>query len=242
MELVHGAHPLRVASCQIIVDGHDVYALAGQCIEEYRQCGHQCLALARRHLGYASLMQDYAAEELHVVVHHVPFDVVAARLPVVAVYGLVSVDRNEVLSRGKVAVEVGRRDLDRLVFGESARRILHYGESLRQQLFELLLDLLVDALCCRVDVFRYALFLVERRIGQFETRLLLDDMTLVVGDECRYLTAQIRAAFAQGVVAQRLDGGVYGLDLLDVGLYLLAVLLGLRPEEQFYYTGNYIHL
>ncbi len=65
-ELVDGAHPRRVASGQIVVDGDDVDAVAGQRVEINGQGGDQRLAFAGLHLGDAALMQHHAADQLHI--------------------------------------------------------------------------------------------------------------------------------------------------------------------------------
>ena len=66
------AHPLRVAAGQVVVDRDEVRAAAGQRVEIERQRGDERLALAGRHLGDPALVQHHAADELHVVRHHVP--------------------------------------------------------------------------------------------------------------------------------------------------------------------------
>ena len=65
------AHPLRVAPRQVVVDGDDVNALAGQRVEVGRQRRDQRLAFARLHLGDAPGVEHVAADELHVEVPHV---------------------------------------------------------------------------------------------------------------------------------------------------------------------------
>ncbi len=241
VELVHGTHPLRVASGQIVVHRNDVHTLAGQRVEEYGQGSHERLSLSRRHLGDLALVEHHAAEQLHVVMHHVPFDVVSARGPMRRVDGLVAVDGHEILLSGKVAVERRRRHLHRVVFGEAARRVLHDGESLGQYLVQLLLDLLVNALGGGVYVFRNLLLVGERGAGQFEAGLLLDDVRLVVGDEVGDALHQLGAAGTQLVVRQTLYGRVYLLDFPNVRFYLLAILFGFRTEEEFDYVADYIH-
>ena len=67
-ELVDLAHPLGVALGQVVVDGDDVHALAGERVEIDRQRGDQRLALAGLHLGDLALVQHHAADELHVEV------------------------------------------------------------------------------------------------------------------------------------------------------------------------------
>jgi hypothetical protein len=73
-ELVDLAHPLAVAAGQVVVHRDQVGAPPGQGVEVQRHGGHQGLALARGHLGDPALVQHDAADELHVVGHHVPAD------------------------------------------------------------------------------------------------------------------------------------------------------------------------
>ena len=64
------AHPLRVATGQVVVDGDDVHALARQRVEVGRQRRHQRLALAGPHLGDLAGVQHHAADQLHIEVAH----------------------------------------------------------------------------------------------------------------------------------------------------------------------------
>ncbi len=65
-ELVDGAHPGGVALGEIVVDGNDMDAAAGERVEIDGQRGDQRLAFAGLHLGDAALMQHHAADHLHV--------------------------------------------------------------------------------------------------------------------------------------------------------------------------------
>ena len=65
------AHPLGVASCQIVVDGDDVDAAALQGIEIGGQGRNQGLALTGDHLGDIAPVQDDAAHQLDVEMTHV---------------------------------------------------------------------------------------------------------------------------------------------------------------------------
>ena len=60
------AHPLGVAAGEVVVDGDDVDALAGQRVERGREGRDQGLALAGLHLGDVALVEEDAAHELHV--------------------------------------------------------------------------------------------------------------------------------------------------------------------------------
>ena len=65
--LVHRAHPGRVAPSEVVVDGEDVRAAAGERGEERGRHGGQRLPLAGRHLGDGPAMEREAAEDLLVV-------------------------------------------------------------------------------------------------------------------------------------------------------------------------------
>jgi len=61
-------HPHRVAAREIVVDRHEVHALARQRVEIDGQRGDERLAFAGAHLGHPSGVQGGAAHQLHVVV------------------------------------------------------------------------------------------------------------------------------------------------------------------------------
>jgi hypothetical protein len=65
-ELVDLAHPLGVAAGEVIVDGDDVDALAGERVEIDRQRRDQRLAFAGAHLGDRAFVQHHAADQLDV--------------------------------------------------------------------------------------------------------------------------------------------------------------------------------
>ena len=70
-ELVEPAHPLGVASGQVVVDRDDVDALACEGVQVGRQGGDQRLAFTGLHFGDLAAMQDHAADQLHVEMAHV---------------------------------------------------------------------------------------------------------------------------------------------------------------------------
>ena len=70
-EFVNLAHPLGIALGQIIVHSHYVNPMPGQCIEIAGQRGDQRFAFAGLHFGDLALVQNHAADELHVEMPHV---------------------------------------------------------------------------------------------------------------------------------------------------------------------------
>ena len=69
-EAIDLSHPLRVAFGEVVVDRDNVHALALQRIQIRRQRCNERFALAGLHLGDTSLMQNHAAQQLHVKVPH----------------------------------------------------------------------------------------------------------------------------------------------------------------------------
>ena len=70
-ELVDLAHPLGVALGEVVVDGDDVDAVAGERVEIAGEGGDEGLALAGAHFGDLALVEDHAADQLDVEVAHV---------------------------------------------------------------------------------------------------------------------------------------------------------------------------
>ena len=70
-ELVEAAHPLGVAVGEVVVDGDDVDALAVERIEVDGQGGDERLAFTGLHFGDLAVVQDDAADQLHVEVAHI---------------------------------------------------------------------------------------------------------------------------------------------------------------------------
>ncbi len=67
-EVIDMPHPFGIALGEVIVDRDDVHALAGQRVQIRRQRRDQGLALAGAHLGDLVVVENHAADELHVVV------------------------------------------------------------------------------------------------------------------------------------------------------------------------------
>ena len=65
-EAVDLAHPLGVALGQVVVDGDEVRAVAGEPVEVHRHGGDERLALAGLHLGDVAVVEDDAAHHLDV--------------------------------------------------------------------------------------------------------------------------------------------------------------------------------
>ena len=64
------AHPFAVALCKVIVYGNDMHALALKRVKVSRQSGHEGFAFAGFHFGNSALVQNDAADNLHIKVLH----------------------------------------------------------------------------------------------------------------------------------------------------------------------------
>ncbi len=69
-EAVDLAHPLGVALGEVVVDGDDVDAAAGERVEVAGKRGDEGLAFAGLHLGDLAGVEDHAADELDIEVAH----------------------------------------------------------------------------------------------------------------------------------------------------------------------------
>ena len=78
MELVEWSHPFAVTLGKVIVHGYNVYTIMSQGVQEDWQRSHKCLTFTGRHLGDLTLVEHGAAEELNVIVNHIPACGVAA--------------------------------------------------------------------------------------------------------------------------------------------------------------------
>ena len=240
VELVQRTHPLGVSLGQVVVHGDHVHALAGERVQEHREGGDEGLSLTGRHLGDAAALllvglegavQDDAADELDIVMDHVPGDLVAAGHPMVLPDGLVVLDADEIAAvRGQVAVEIGRRDGDGLVLREAAGSGLHDGEGLGENLVEALLDGVVLVLDELVGLGGEGFLLGN---GDFLFDLGLDFGDAVLeglfhGENLRTKGGGTRPEF---IVGESVNARIGRQDLVQHRLHLLHIAFGLGSEN-----------
>ena len=113
------AHELRVAPRQVIVHRHQVRRTARERVQIEREGRHQRLAFARLHLGDLTLVQDDAADDLHVKGNHVPGDLVAADL-----HGRPHQAAARVLHRG---IRLRQQVIERLALRQTVTELLRLG-------------------------------------------------------------------------------------------------------------------
>ena len=219
-------------------------ALAGERVQEHRKGGDQGFTLTGRHLGDAATLllvglegavQDDAADELHVVVDHVPGDLVAAGDPVVLPHGLVVLDVDEIAAAGRqVAVEVRRGDRDGLILGEAAGGGFHDGKGLGEDLVEALFDGVVLVLDQFVG-FRGEVFFLGNGDVFLQFRLDFGDTVLEGLLDGEDLLPEGGGTRPELVVGEGVDAGIGREDLVQHGLHLLHVPVGLGAENFLQY-------
>ena len=69
-EAINLSHPLAVTPCKVIVDGDDMNALSGQCVEIGRKGCNKGFTLAGFHFGNSALVENNAALKLNGEVLH----------------------------------------------------------------------------------------------------------------------------------------------------------------------------
>ena len=224
VEHIEGTHPLGVTLGEVVIDGDDMDAVAGEGIEEDGEGGHEGLTLTGGHLGYLTLMEDYAAKELDIIVYHIPDGLVAAGYPVVVIDGLVAVDIDEVMGGGKLAVEVGGGDDDVFILGEAAGGALHDGEGIGQDDVELLLHAVEHLLLKLVDMVEVALALLDgESLDLFLGGL---DLGLDIVGAVLHLMLEGLGTGAEVIVGEEVYLLIGLLDLLNVGLDFAHVARG----------------
>ncbi len=92
VELKQRRHPLRVAAGKVIVYGNEVHPFSGKRVEKYRERCHQGLSFTRLHLRHLATVQCRTADQLDIVVHHVPLHFRTGSHPGIAPRGSVAVD------------------------------------------------------------------------------------------------------------------------------------------------------
>ena len=164
-ELVHRAHPFGVTFGQVVVHSDHMHALACQGIEVDRQRSHEGLTFTSGHLSNLALVQHDTANDLAVVVHHVPSHHVAARHPAVLEVGLVAFDGDVVVFCGQLAVEVGGGHFHHFVFAEVFGCGLHYRERLGKDFVQRFFDVVELLFLEFVDLVVELLLFVGLHVG-----------------------------------------------------------------------------
>ena len=214
IEHIERPHPFGVTLGQIVVDSDNVNTVACEGIEEHWQCGYKSLPFPSSHFGNLALVQHYASEELHVIMHHVPCGVVSAGSPMVVVEGFVTINVNKVVCGGQFAVKVCGTDNHIFTLGKTSCRTLHDGEGFGHHLVELLLHAVKY-------VFLQFVNLVEEYFAVFNREgfyLVFNGLYFFLNiiSTVLYLLLQFPCFGSKAIVVELVDVNVSGFDLLHV--------------------------
>ncbi len=232
IEHIEWAHPLGVTLGQIVIDGHHVYTVAGERIEEYWQSSHESLTLTSSHLGNLTLMEGDTTENLHIVVYHIPLHLVTSGRPLVVVNGLVAIDGDKVVGRigSQFTVEIVGNNHSLLVLGKAAGGILDDAIGNRHNIVEGLLVLLERVLLKTVYLVENLFTLINRSFLDGGTQL--GYLLFLCQGSILHILLYLLGLGTQFVVAQGLDGRVCFLYLFYKGLDEFHVAGGLVSKQR----------
>ncbi len=207
-----------------------MHAFLRERAQEHRECGHKGLSFTGRHFGDFALVQNHTANELHIVVHHVPSDFIAACEPFVLPDGLVAIDGHEVASLGgKVAVHFGGGHLHCFVGGETCCRFAHGGEHDREVRVELFFKGVENVFLVFVNFVPKWLAFVEGEV--FHLGADFGCCIFIGFDGCGYFSAHLVDFAAKLIVGKCFERWAYCVDFVYDRLDFLEVALRLVPKE-----------
>ena len=231
VEHIKWPHPLGVTLCKVVVHSYYVNTVACKCVEEYRTCSYQCLTLTCCHLGNLTLMKHDTTEELHVIMDHLPLEVIASCCPMVVIDSLVAVNGNKVLAWVccKFAVEICCCYDCFLVLSETTCCILYnaeyYWENFVQSHFVFFEYFLVEF----VNLCKDAFALIDWSLLNLCLQFL--DLLLQVVCGILYVCLYLLRLCTELIVRESLNGWICSLYFLYEWLYLLYVTACLIAEK-----------
>ena len=83
-----------------------MHAFSGKSIQKDRKRSHESLSLSGCHFRNLSLMEHDTSDKLHVIMHHIPGNLIASGHPVVIPKGIVPVNAHKILGRAEVTVKL----------------------------------------------------------------------------------------------------------------------------------------
>ena len=232
VEHIQRTHPLGVALCEVVVDGHHVNTIAGKGIEEHRESSHECLTFTGSHLGNLALMEHNAADELHIIVHHIPNHLIATCHPAIFIDSFIAVDSDKIFALScEFAVEVGGRHFNSFITGKStcclSDESKHFGKIFIKLPFKDIENIFFDVVDFRP--IRLALVVVNR----FDRFFDIDNLLSLIGNTALNGVAYLSYLATQIIVGEPLKSGVNLIDFCYNRLNLPQVTLRLVAEHFF---------
>ena len=214
MEHIQRAHPLRVTLSQIVVDSHHVHAIACEGIEEHWQCSHEGLTFTSSHFGDFAFVKHDTANQLAVVVNHIPHHLVAAGSPRVVVDSLVAINFHEIAALcSQCAVKVGSGHHHSFALSKTACGVFHYGKHFWKRFCQAFFKHVEDFLFELIDaVPQWFAVLV---VGSFNFCLKVGNFLFFVSHTVLQALAYGIDASTQLVVRQLLNLWIHSRDLSE---------------------------
>ncbi len=129
-----------------------MHAFAGEGVEVGRERGYEGFTFTGGHFGDLTLVQHDTADQLYVVMHHVPGHFDTAGNPGILPGHFVTFNGNIVAENGQVAVHFSCGSGDGGIFFQPAGGFLYNGKGFGQELGEYLFDFLVAVFAQLVDL------------------------------------------------------------------------------------------
>ena len=194
-----------------------MYAIARQSIQEYRERSDQSLTLTGSHLGNFTLMQHDTADQLHIVVYHVPNDLITTGHPVIGINSFVAFDMYKIMVYRQAPVKIICRNLDSFILAESTRRLFHHSENFGKRFVETIFYFFQYLFLDFIDFFpcRLAFIVIERFYMLFQ----FGDTFTVIGHRILNMLFHHIDTVTQLIVRQFFKFGRNSLYFLNVRLY-----------------------
>ena len=154
-ELEDGADPFAVAPGQVVVHRHHMHALPREAVQIGRQGGDEGFTLPCCHLGDLAVVEHLAADQLHVVVYHIPGHLAAGCYPGILPDGAVAFDPDIRFARhgGQVAIVLGGGDGQFFVLRKATGGFFYYGKGFGKKLEQYFFEGLVAVVAELIDLF-----------------------------------------------------------------------------------------
>ena len=136
-----------------------MYAFSGEGIQIHWQSSHESLTFTSGHLSDLTLVQHDTADDLAVVVNHVPSHHIATSHPAVLEASIVALDGDMLVFGSQLTVEVGgfhhHGFMLTEVFGGGFHHSEGFGEDVVQRLLDLFKLLFLELVDLGVDLFLF---------------------------------------------------------------------------------------
>ena len=127
----NGAVPFTIPFCEVIIHGYNMYPFPGQCIQVGGQCTHQRFTFTRCHFCDLAGMQYCTADQLHIVMHHIPGYGAARGRPGILKDRLVTFYRNVIFFGCQFTIQVRSSCGKTFIFFKTTACFFYHGKCFR---------------------------------------------------------------------------------------------------------------